>query len=113
MASAQEDKKDITQLERTLSAGNEKSEHVDYARVDDEIAKYAGATGVTISEEEDKRLKKMIDKRVLPIMVFTYFLQALDKGTMSFTSIMGIRDDIPAIKDNSKVSSQHSTLSLH
>ncbi|KAL1390809.1 MFS transporter [Phyllosticta capitalensis] len=27
-------------------------------------------------------------------MVFTYFLQALDKGTMSFASIMGIKDDL-------------------
>jgi MFS family permease len=27
-------------------------------------------------------------------MVFTYFLQALDKGTLSFTSIMGIRKDL-------------------
>jgi MFS family permease len=27
-------------------------------------------------------------------MVFTYFLQALDKGTMSFTSIMGVKEDL-------------------
>jgi hypothetical protein len=26
-------------------------------------------------------------------MIFTYFLQALDKGTMSFASIMGIKKD--------------------
>ena len=35
----------------------------------------------------------MVDKRVLSIMIFTYFLQALDKGTLSFTSIMGIKED--------------------
>lgn len=34
---------------------------------------------------------------MLSWQVFTYFLQALDKGTMSFTSIMGIRQDIPAL----------------
>lgn len=27
------------------------------------------------------------------VKIFTYFLQALDKGTMSFTSIMGIQED--------------------
>jgi hypothetical protein len=99
-----DDKKDITQLERTLSAGDEKVDHANYERVDNEVAKYADATGVTLSEEEDKRLKKLIDRRVLPIMVFTYFLQALDKGTMSFASIMGIRADVPGLEKNSNVS---------
>ncbi|KAG9189560.1 allantoate permease [Alternaria panax] len=92
-----DDKKDITQLERVLSFGDEKGEHADYNRIDKEVAKYAGASEVFISEEENKRLKKMIDRRVLPIMVVTYFLQSLDKGTMSATSIMGIRDDIPGL----------------
>jgi hypothetical protein len=32
----------------------------------------------------------MIDKRVLAIMIGTYLIQTLDKGTMSFASIMGI-----------------------
>ena len=36
----------------------------------------------------------MIDRRVLSVMVFTYFLQALDKGTLSFAVIMGIKDDL-------------------
>ena len=98
-----DDKKDITQLERTLSVGDEKVDHADYDRVDNEVAKYADATGVALSEDEDKRLKKLIDRRVLPIMVFTYFLQALDKGTMSFASIMGIRADVPGLEKNTNV----------
>jgi MFS family permease len=36
----------------------------------------------------------MINKRVLVIMIATYFLQAIDKGTLSFTSIMGLPDDL-------------------
>ncbi|CAE7205635.1 hypothetical protein CFE70_008688 [Pyrenophora teres f. teres 0-1] len=96
-----DDKHDINQVERVLSVGNEKPPQVDYDRIDKEVAKYAGAQEVYISEEENKRLKRMIDRRVLPIMVITYFLQALDKGTMSATSIMGIRDDIPVLKHNS------------
>jgi hypothetical protein len=59
--------------------------------------------GVVVSEEDNKRLKKMIDRRVLVIMILTYFLQALDKGTMSFSSIMGIKTDAH-LEDGQKVS---------
>jgi hypothetical protein len=93
-------------VERVFSVDtNEPSakEHMNYDRVDAELAKYANAVAVDISPEENARLKKLIDRRVLPIMIFTYFLQALDKGTMSFTGIMGIREDIPVLQDNSKV----------
>lgn len=68
-------------------------EHMNYNRVDKEVAKYASAVAIEISPEENKRLKRQVDKRVLSIMIFTYFLQALDKGTMSFASIMGIKKD--------------------
>lgn len=85
-----------------MSGDTEKIDHVNYDRIDAEVAKYAeaNAEAVHISEEENKRLKKLIDRRVLPVMIVTYFLQALDKGTMSFSSIMGIRNDVPILKQN-------------
>lgn len=100
------DKKEIGQVERVLSAEDEKGDHVNYDRIDAEVAKYAdpNAEAIHISEEEDKRLKRLIDRRVLPVMIITYFLQALDKGTMSFSSIMGIRYDIPILQQNHYVS---------
>ena len=70
-----------------------KQDHMNYDRVDKEVAKYAGDVAIHISPEENARLKSKVDKRVLSIMIFTYFLQALDKGTMSFASIMGIQKD--------------------
>ncbi|CZR50288.1 related to allantoate permease [Phialocephala subalpina] len=70
-----------------------KKDHMNYDRVDKEVAKYASDVAIHISPEENKRLKKLVDRRVLAIMIFTYFLQALDKGTLSFSSIMGIRTD--------------------
>lgn len=97
-------KKEISHVERTMSGEDEKIDCVNYDRIDDEVAKYADATAVYISPEENARLKKMIDRRVLPIMVITYFLQSLDKGTMSATSIMGIREDIPVLQSNQTVS---------
>ena len=86
---------DISHVERIGSVADPELEkdHMNYDRVDKELAKYAQATAIEISPKENKRLKRIIDKRVLTIMVFTYFLQALDKGTMSFASIMGIRED--------------------
>lgn len=34
-----------------------------------------------------------INKRIVACMLGTYFCQALDKGTLSFSSIMGIQED--------------------
>ncbi|PQE31016.1 allantoate permease protein [Rutstroemia sp. NJR-2017a WRK4] len=84
---------DISTIENVLSLGPEKPDHMDYDRVDSEVAKYTSDAIVHISEDENKRLRKLIDKRVLVIMILTYFLQAIDKGTLAFTSIMGIQKD--------------------
>lgn len=54
---------------------------------------YASRGRVEVDDTTDKRLKRTIHKRLLVIMILTYFLQALDKGTMSFSSIMGIKTD--------------------
>lgn len=83
---------DVAEIERTMSPSLNK-DHMNYDRVDKELAQYASDTVLEVSPEESKRLRKLIDKRVLSIMIFTYFLQALDKGTLSFAAIMGIRKD--------------------
>lgn len=85
---------EIHHLEQSVSRdmGQEK-DHMNYDRVDKEVAKYAGNSVIEVSVEDNKRLKRIVDKRVLSIMIFTYFLQALDKGTMSFASIMNIQKD--------------------
>jgi hypothetical protein len=67
-----------------------KKGHMNYDLVDEEVAKYASETIVEVDQETNSRLKRMIDKRVLAIMIGTYLIQTLDKGTMSFASIMGI-----------------------
>ncbi|KAF2756576.1 MFS transporter [Pseudovirgaria hyperparasitica] len=91
---SEDDKQDIDMVERVMSGDTDlQKDHVNYNRIDKELAKYTDATAIAISPEENMRLKKMVDRRVLPVMVFTYFLQALDKGTLSFASIMGIQTD--------------------
>lgn len=61
--------------------------------IDKELAQYVSDVRVHITPEKNRQLRRMIDKRVLAIMVSTYFLQAIDKGTLSFASIMGIVKD--------------------
>ncbi|OQD89675.1 hypothetical protein PENANT_c002G01841 [Penicillium antarcticum] len=61
--------------------------------VDKEVAKYATDTAIHIDQATNKRLRRMIDKRVLVVMMFTYLIQTLDKGAMSFASIIGIMEN--------------------
>ncbi|KAJ5724970.1 major facilitator superfamily transporter, partial [Penicillium malachiteum] len=70
-----------------------KENKMNYDLVDLEVARYAAGRAIQISDEEDKRLKQLIDRRILAAMVGTYFLQGLDKSIISFASIMGIRED--------------------
>ncbi|KAL4895573.1 major facilitator superfamily domain-containing protein [Aspergillus ambiguus] len=62
-------------------------------RVDQDVQKYAAMGRVEVDETTNRRLRRLVDYRILTIMVFTYLVQALDKGTLSFTSIMGLLDD--------------------
>lgn len=68
-------------------------DHTNYEKVDKELVKYIADARVTISQEKNAELRRKIDRRILVLMILTYFLQAIDKGTMSFASIMGIKDD--------------------
>ncbi|EGZ77847.1 MFS general substrate transporter [Neurospora tetrasperma FGSC 2509] len=87
------DKHDLGEVERTLSPDLDKGYQPRYDKVDRELAQYVADEAFEISETENARLRKLIDKRVLAIMITTYFIQAIDKGTLSFSSIMGIRED--------------------
>ncbi len=79
-----------THVERMEYGGKDTT---DFTQVDKEVAKYTSDVRIDIDEATNNRLKKMVNRRVLIIMIFTYFLQALDKGTLSFASIMGIQKD--------------------
>lgn len=92
--SARKEKEDIGHVERVLSGEEDLKDHMDYDRVDAEVAKYTSNVRTFISDAENARLLKLIDRRVLVIMILTYFLQAIDKGTLSFASIMGIQPDL-------------------
>lgn len=100
---------DIAHLEAVLSMEDVKNSP-DLALVDPEVSKYASQRAVHVDEATNKHLKKMIDKRILFMMVGTYFLQALDKGTISFVAIMGIREDLRLV--GQQVSTRSQTMNI-
>lgn len=84
-------KDDIVQLEKDVdlaSAGTLKH----HEAADEETAKYTG-TPIEIDPVTERKLFWKVCRRLLPIMLITYFCQSLDKGTIGFSSIMGILDD--------------------
>ncbi|UNI17559.1 hypothetical protein JDV02_003891 [Purpureocillium takamizusanense] len=54
---------------------------------------------VTVSAADDARILRRIDVALLPLMLSVYFLQALDKATLSYASIFGLIDDTHLVGD--------------
>jgi len=103
--SAPVEKESIAEIERTVSVGMEKKDMQNYDKVDKELAKYVAEARVHITGEKSNELLKLIDRRVLVIMITTYFLQAIDKGTLTFSSIMGIVKDTGLVGNQVRISS--------
>lgn len=55
-----------------------------------------------VSPEESRRVRRKVDLILLPILGFCYFLQFLDKQTLSYASLLGM------IQDTNLVGSQFS-----
>ena len=84
-------KRSIAEIERTSQDLGKP--HGNSDRIDKELAQYVSDVRIQISPERNAELLRKIDKRVLVVMITTYFLQSLDKGTLSFASIMGLTGD--------------------
>jgi hypothetical protein len=48
---------------------------------------------VTITPADNARVLRRIDLRILPLLLFTYCLQSLDKTTLSYASVFGLIED--------------------
>lgn len=55
---------------------------------------------IEIDEATNKRLLRTIDLHMLPLLCVVYGLNYLDKTTLSYASIMGIKKDIGLVGDN-------------
>ncbi|KAK5995439.1 putative transporter [Cladobotryum mycophilum] len=54
---------------------------------------------ITVSPADDARILRRIDLALLPLMLSVYFLQALDKATLSYASIFGLIEDTDLVGD--------------
>lgn len=48
---------------------------------------------IVVTSEENKRVLRKIDLIILPILLSVYFLQSLDKTTLSYASVFGLIED--------------------
>lgn len=81
--------------------GTRKLEDVDEAA---EILAQAEES-IILTPEEDRRILRLIDRGVLPVLLLVYFLQQLDKSSLSYTSVFGI------VSEANLVGKQYSWLS--
>ncbi|KAK3949884.1 major facilitator superfamily domain-containing protein [Pseudoneurospora amorphoporcata] len=49
---------------------------------------------VTLTEEDNRRILRETDLTILPILVWVYFLQILDKTVLGYSAIFGLREDV-------------------
>ncbi|KAH7344269.1 major facilitator superfamily domain-containing protein [Pyrenochaeta sp. MPI-SDFR-AT-0127] len=88
MATSSESKDTITHVEQPASTSA--SRNIDTA------AKFladAHVEDASFTYEEERAVLKRIDYRVLPLLLGAYFFQQLDKSSLSYVSIFGIKED--------------------
>jgi ACS family allantoate permease-like MFS transporter len=61
---------------------------------DEAMKAYVAGEVVEIDEATNRRLLRIIDWHMMPLMCLIYGLNYLDKTTLSYASIMGIKEDI-------------------
>lgn len=84
-----------------------------YGEIDKELAKYVAGERVAVPKERSDELRRKIDRRVLIVMILTYFLQAIDKGTISFASIMGLPKDTGMVESDGTLKQEVSIPASH
>ena len=67
---------------------------------DEAMKAFENGEVIEIDEATNKRLLRIIDRHMMPIMCIVYGLNYLDKTTLSYASIMGIKKDINLVGDD-------------
>ncbi|KAL1977290.1 hypothetical protein VTN31DRAFT_149 [Thermomyces dupontii] len=60
----------------------------------------AGGQAITIDDETNRRLLRTIDWHMMPLMCVVYMMNYLDKTTLSYASVMGLKEDLHLVGDN-------------
>ena len=92
---------DLSEKRGSLSSTKEGRRILKHAHDADEAMKaFENGEVIEVSEADNKRLIRIIDRHMLPIMCVVYGLNYLDKTTLSYASIMGIKKDINLVGDD-------------
>jgi len=67
---------------------------------DEAMKAFENGEVIEIDEATNKRLLRIIDWHLMPLMCLVYGLNYLDKTTLSYASIMGIKEDIGLVGDD-------------
>lgn len=59
---------------------------------DDNYELYKASRDLQTDPAEIKRVLRKVDYRIVPILVITYMLQYLDKNSINFASVYGLKD---------------------
>ena len=59
--------------------------------LDDSYEAYKNGKDIQADPAEIKRVLRKIDLRIIPILFFTYMLQYLDKNSINFSSVYGLK----------------------
>ncbi|WWD06122.1 hypothetical protein V865_004207 [Kwoniella europaea PYCC6329] len=87
-----EDKAEISHIE----AGDEHLKHEAHHHTTNEIKhgdnalKYVGEERVELTEEDNVRIRRKTDKRILSILMWVYFLQIFDKTLLGYANNLGM-----------------------
>ncbi|KAF9880052.1 major facilitator superfamily transporter [Colletotrichum karsti] len=84
---------DETSQHRTEDVEQVKHQGQNNARGADRAANLIGDQHIELTEEDNKRIRRKTDKRILTILVWVYFLQILDKSVLGYGAIFGLRQD--------------------
>lgn len=74
--------------------GQQKStkHHQEFSKHGDK-ALHMGEDRVIVTEEDNKRILRKTDLNVLPLLVWVYFLQILDKSVIGYSAVFGLREN--------------------
>ncbi|TFA98238.1 hypothetical protein CCMA1212_010035 [Trichoderma ghanense] len=102
MAADTVDKTEKLGLEQTPTLGVAEKGEVIEIDADEALNAVAGldTAALHLDEETERRLLRKIDWNLMPLMCLVYGLNYLDKTTLSYASIMGLKDDLKLKGDN-------------
>jgi ACS family allantoate permease-like MFS transporter len=91
---------DISEKRASISSTQAAKKILEHSNDADEAMKaYVNGEVVEIDEATNKRLLRIIDWHLMPLLCLIYGLNYLDKTTLSYASIMGIKTDINLVGD--------------